>query len=320
MNPLPIIESVVTIEINATNWDLMPMSKRVELVKSKGFEGKTASKAWCNIDEKIKEVLLSDLDSTPQQPTKPVPAYHFTQGTALSVRDDVLHLLSAVKVLQVVHVEGFSVSTPVNPSPVSSVSKPLPVIFDVEFADIHNAENFKTATLTRHDNALGYRVECGGFANDVTTQTVRVMLERGEWRMIEQPKTTTLQAAQPTPAPKQKPKLSAIARAGIMILGWHLARELFNAAGQGKIREFLSQGLKMAWGFYSLQDADFMRFFAVCDDDAKRAKVYALYTSIMPQPKQLSDFDRLSAPIEYRNDYAPPMPPINRHNETHALH
>jgi hypothetical protein len=106
--------------------------------------------------------------------------------------------------------------------------------------------------------------------------------------------------------------LSKMARAGIMILGWHMARELFNAAGQGKVREFLSQGLKMAWAFDTLTDADFSRFFAACNDEAKRAKVYALYCEVMQSPKPISDFNRLSAPIEYRNNYSTMPPPENR--------
>jgi hypothetical protein len=123
--------------------------------------------------------------------------------------------------------------------------------------------------------------------------------------------------------PKPKPRganLTKMARAGIMILGWFFARELLNAAGQGKVREFLSQGLKIAWAFDTLTDADFVRFFAACVDDTKAQKVYALYCEITVCPVTLDELRRLSAPIEYRSDYGIIPPPHNRHETRHAAH
>ena len=113
--------------------------------------------------------------------------------------------------------------------------------------------------------------------------------------------------------------LTKMARAGIMVLGWFFARELFNAAGQGKIREFLSQGLKMAWNFDALTVADFARFFAQCTDDTKAAKVYALYCQVMPCPLSLEDLMRLSARLNL-NPITAQYRRLSIEETRHAMH
>jgi hypothetical protein len=135
-------------------------------------------------------------------------------------------------------------------------------------------------------------------------QTVRDMLERNEWVIIEQHKTTTLQATAPTAKPKPRgANLTAMARAGIMILGWFFARELFNAAGQGKLRGFLSQGLKMAWNFENLTADDFMHFYMSCADVNKVLKVKQLESELLLTMESTRHyFGMLSAPFEYRAD------------------
>jgi hypothetical protein len=165
--------------------------------------------------------------------------------------------------------------------------------------------------------------QANGHDDNESTQAARRLLSKKgiDWT----PKTTTPQATAPSVTEKpNKPKprganLSKMARAGIMILGWFLTHELFNAAGRGKVRDFLSQGLKMAWNFEQLTAKDFARFFAVCDDDTKREKVAALYHTVMGRPVPIAVCDKRSAPIECGNNYGTMPPPKHRHETRHAM-
>ena len=232
------------------------------------------------------------------------------------------------------------ISTPALPCEVSTPAKPL-TVEPVEVVAV-DALPLRVLTLNWDNCTIGMReliCEYGAINKIVASKK---WCDIDEWLKLllidaanktgsvekfnltgntEQKKTTNRRVFYVTP-PKPKPRganLTKMARAGIMVLGWFFARELFNAAGQGKIREFLSQGLKMAWNFDALTVADFARFFAQCTDDTKAAKVYALYCQVMPCPLSLEDLMRLSARLNL-NPITAQYRRLSIEETRHAMH